>query len=387
MSLVGVKAEIRTFTLWTIAIAVGMTLTVAAILAALTYHITHPIAALTSTMGKLASGRLDTSIPALDRTDEIGSMAHSVEIFRRGLAETEQLRAGQEQLKVAAEAERHAMMRNLADSFEREVMGIVNGVSDAADELEAAAAALSSSAGTTQTLSGAVAATSGEVSSDVNSVAAAAEELSRSAEAIGEQVRELSGIASGAVEQARDTDSRFAKLSEAAARIGDAVKLITDIAGRTNLLALNATIEAARAGAAGKGFAVVANEVKTLAAQTSKATQEITRQIADIQNATAESVASMKHIGGTIARVSEIAICIAGAVDEQGGATQEISRNVHKVAEETTRSAEDIAKVSDGARATGAASSQVLTLAKTLSSDGGRLKRELDRFLESVRAA
>jgi methyl-accepting chemotaxis protein len=350
-------------------------------------RMSRPVIEMTGAMRRLARGDLKISIPGLGRADEIGDMANSVLVFKENAEHVAQLTLEQEQAKARAEKARQDALHQVAANFEREVMGIANGVNRAAEELEAAASALRDAAGTTEAISGSVAVSSSEVSHDVNSVAAATEELSRSAVEIGDQVRESSSIAVRAVEAAQVTDRRFGKLSHSAASIGDAVKLITDIAKRTNLLALNATIEAARAGAAGKGFAVVASEVKTLAAQTSKAAEEIVKQVGDIQNATEESVASMKHIGATIGRVSEIAANIAGAVGEQSEATEEISRNVHKAAQETKRSVSDIGKMSDGVRATGSASAQVLSLAKSLSADGGRLKRELDRFLESVRAA
>jgi methyl-accepting chemotaxis protein len=387
VSLAEVKGNLRVFALWTIGVAVGATVLLAGVLALVAYRTTSPILALTATMGKLAGGELDASIPALARSDEIGSMARSVEVFRQALIEAEKLRANQERFKREAEAEKRDAIAALAANFEREVMGIVNGVNEAATGLEGAAQTLSETASATEILSASVAKASGEVSDEVRSVAAATEQLSRSVMEISERVQESSQIASQAVQQTHETDSRFAKLSHAANRIGEVVRLITEVAGQTNLLALNATIEAARAGEAGKGFAVVAQEVKTLAAQTAKATDEISSQIGDIQSATEESVASMKQIDTTISRVSEIAMAIAAAVEEQDAATQEISRNVHQAADQTVRSAADIGKVSNDARATGESSSRVLSLARSLASDGSRLKLELNRFLESVRAA
>jgi methyl-accepting chemotaxis protein len=218
-------------------------------------------------------------------------------------------------------------------------------------------------------------------------VAAASEELASSVAEISRQVDASSRIAGEAVDQAQKTDSRISQLSQAAAKIGDVVNLIKTIAEQTNLLALNATIEAARAGEAGRGFAVVAAEVKTLAEQTAKATGEISQQIADIQSATQDSVVAIKEIGTTIGRISEISSTIASAVEEQGVATQEISRNVQRAADGTSQGAANIADVQRGVTETGAASSQVLSAAQSLSSESGRLKREVGKFMESVRAA
>ena len=189
------------------------------------------------------------------------------------------------------------------------------------------------------------------------------------------------------MEQAQKTNDRVNALSQAATRIGDVVELINTIAGQTNLLALNATIEAARAGDAGRGFAVVASEVKALAEQTARATGEISQQIAGMQAATQESVTAIKEIGGTIGRISEISSTIASAVEEQGAATQEISRNVQQASRGTQEVASNITDVQHGANETGSASSQVLASAQMLSKDSARLKTEVDKFLMTVRAA
>jgi methyl-accepting chemotaxis protein len=210
--------------------------------------------------------------------------------------------------------------------------------------------------------------------------------LSSSVNEISRQVQESARMASEAVGQARNTTDRVSQLSKAAARIGDVVELINTIAGQTNLLALNATIEAARAGEAGRGFAVVASEVKALAEQTAKATGEIGQQISGIQAATQDSVTAIREISGTIEKLSEISSTIAAAVEEQGAATQEISRNVQQAAEGTHQVSSNIVDVQRGANETGSASSQVLTAARSLSGDSSRLKSEVGRFLNSVRA-
>jgi methyl-accepting chemotaxis protein len=232
-----------------------------------------------------------------------------------------------------------------------------------------------------------VAASSEEASTNVQAVASASEELTSSVNEISRQVQESSRVANVAVDQAQRTNGRVGELSKAAARIGDVVELINTIAGQTNLLALNATIEAARAGEAGRGFAVVASEVKALAEQTAKATGEIGQQISGIQAATLESVNAIKEISGTIEKLSEISSTIAAAVEEQGAATQEISRNVQQAAQGTLQVSSNITDVQRGASETGSASSQVLSAAQSLSVDSNRLKLEVGKFLDSVRAA
>jgi methyl-accepting chemotaxis protein len=260
-------------------------------------------------------------------------------------------------------------------------------VSSASTELEASAKTLTSTAERGQEVSTTVAAASEEASANVQSVASATEELSSSITEISRQVQESARMAGDAVGQARTTTERVSELSKAATRIGDVVELINTIAGQTNLLALNATIEAARAGEAGRGFAVVASEVKALAEQTAKATGEIGQQISGIQSATQESVGAIKDISGTIERLSEISSAIAAAVEEQGAATQEISRNVQQAAQGTQQVSSNITDVQRGATETGSASSQVLSAAQSLSGDSNRLKLEVGKFLNTVRAA
>ena len=278
-------------------------------------------------------------------------------------------------------------LHNLAESFETAVGNIIENVSSASNELENSAVILTKSSAATQQLSMVVASASEETSTNVQSVASATEEMAGSINEIGRQVADSNRIANEAVDQAQKTDARIAELSLAANRIGDVTKLITTIAEQTNLLALNATIEAARAGDAGRGFAVVAQEVKALAAQTAKATSEISMQIAGMQAATHDSVVAIKEISGTIGRVSEIAAAIAAAIEEQGAATQEIARNVQQAAVGSTQVATSIADVNRGAGDTGSASSQVLSSAQMLSNENKRLKAEVAKFLATVRAA
>jgi methyl-accepting chemotaxis protein len=278
-------------------------------------------------------------------------------------------------------------MQKLANDFEGAVGEIIETVSSASTELEASAGTLTATAERAQEITTAVAAASEEASTNVQSVASATEEMASSVNEISRQVQESARMAGEAVEQARTTNDRVSELSKAAARIGDVVELINTIAGQTNLLALNATIEAARAGEAGRGFAVVASEVKALAEQTAKATGEIGQQITGIQAATQDSVNSIKEISGTIEKLSEISSTIAAAVEEQGAATQEISRNVQQAAQGTQQVSSNITDVQRGASETGSASSQVLSAAQSLSSDSNRLKLEVGKFLDTVRAA
>ncbi len=350
--------------------------------------IVKPVSGLTGGMKELAGGNFDVVLPGLGRKDEVGDMAQAVETFKVKLAEKAQQEAAEKHAQEAKlAARRKADMHELADSFEAAVGGIVQSVSSSATELEAAATTLTHTADHTQQLSTMVASASEEASTNVQSVSSATDELTASVGEIGRQVHESSRIAGEAVRQAQATDARITELSSAAQRIGDVVKLITAIAEQTNLLALNATIEAARAGEAGRGFAVVASEVKALAAQTSKATDDISAQIASMQTATHDSVAAIKEIGGTIGNIAQIAATIAAAVEEQGAATQEIARNVQQAAQGTNQVAANISDVSKGASETGSASSQVLSSARELSGQGNKLKLEVDKFLTTVRAA
>jgi methyl-accepting chemotaxis protein len=347
-----------------------------------------PLSGLTSGMKELAGGNFGVVLPGLDRKDEVGDMAQAVETFKVKAEEKarDEAEAKVKQDLVAAK-QRKADMIKLADDFENAVGEIVETVSLASTELEASAGTLTKTAERAQVITTTVAAASEEASTNVQSVASATEEMASSVNEISRQVQESARMANEAVDQARKTNERVGELSKAAARIGDVVELINTIAGQTNLLALNATIEAARAGEAGRGFAVVASEVKALAEQTAKATGEIGQQITGIQAATQESVHAIKEISGTIERLSEISSTIAAAVEEQGAATQEIFRNVQQAAQGTQQVSSNITDVQRGASETGSASSQVLSAAKSLSSDSNLLKLEVGKFLSSVRAA
>ena len=349
--------------------------------------ISGALASMVYAMTKLAGGDVKIAIPGLGRKDEIGEMAGAVEVFKTNMIETDRLRAEQQEAEQRQAEQRKADMRELANAFEGAVGEIVETVSSAATELEASANTLTKAAEQSQSLATAVAAASEEASTNVQSVASATEEMASSVNEISRQVQGSARIAGEAVEQAQKTNSRVSELSKAASRIGDVVELINTIAGQTNLLALNATIEAARAGEAGRGFAVVASEVKALAEQTAKATGEISQQISGIQAATQESVGAIKEISDTIGRMSEISSTIAAAVEEQGAATQEISRNIQQAAQGTQQVSSNITDVQHGATETGSASAQVHSSAKSLSSESNRLKLEVGKFLDSVRAA
>lgn len=352
------------------------------------FTIARPMRDLSGAMNDLAEGNFAVVLPGLGRKDEIGDVAGAVEKFKvkaqqRAHAEAE---AQQHQERGAAEQRKREMVK-MADDFETAVGEIVDTVSSASTELEASASTLTATAARAQELTTMVAAASETASTNVQSVASATEEMASSVNEISRQVQESSTIANQAVDQARKTNDRVAELAKAASRIGDVVELINTIAGQTNLLALNATIEAARAGEAGRGFAVVASEVKALAEQTAKATGEISAQISSIQTATQDSVCAIKEIGDTIGRMSEIASTIASAVEEQGAATQEISRNVQQAAQGTMQVSTNITDVQRGASETGSASSQVFSAARSLSQDSNRLKVEVGKFLNSVRSA
>jgi methyl-accepting chemotaxis protein len=376
-------------TLWTI---IYSTLAVALLVMAVSYlaarnGVARPLKAGISTMKRLAQGDLTVDTPTPRRDDEIGEIMTALAIFKTNGLEIERLKGEQQASERRTVEQRKADMHKLAGDFEGAVSEIIEMVSSASTELEASARTLTSTAERSQQLTTMVAAASEEASTNVRSVASATGQMASSVNEISRQVQTSANIANEAVAQARKTNDRVAELAKAAARIGDVVELINTIAGQTNLLALNATIEAARAGDAGRGFAVVASEVKALAEQTAKATGEISQQITGIQTATQESVGAIKEIGDTIGRMSEIASTIASAVEEQGVATQEISRNVQQAAHGTQQVSANITDVQRGTSETGSASSQVLTAAQSLLRDSNRLKLEVGKFLSTVRAA
>ncbi|MFZ5679756.1 MAG: methyl-accepting chemotaxis protein [Bradyrhizobiaceae bacterium] len=372
---------------WLAAGAVAAVLIAILIAAWVGRGLARPIVALQGAMRAITSGQHDVVVPGGNRRDEIGSMARAVEVFKDSLVETGRLRAAQEDQRIASEKERRSTVLALAERFETGVGGVVNAVGAASTELRNTAESMARTAEEATKQTTAVADASEEASANAQAVAAAIEELNASINEIAQQVNESAQVAGHAAQQANQTNAEVQGLALAAQKIGDVVKLISEIAAQTNLLALNATIEAARAGEAGRGFAVVASEVKALASQTSKATDEISAQVGAIQSATRTSVEAIDGITRTIGKVNEIASAIASAVEEQGAATREIAHNVSQAAKGTGEVSANIVGVRDAARETGVAADQVVSSAAELSQNGETLKAQVDAFLREVRAA
>ncbi|HXP96703.1 MAG TPA: methyl-accepting chemotaxis protein [Telmatospirillum sp.] len=373
--------------LWQVLVGFLVTVTAVGGLWLVAAGISRPIISMTDAMKRLAAGEKNVEVPARGQANEIGQMAEAVQVFKDNALAVDRLRTEQEQQKERAALEQKNAMNNLADTFEASVRGIVQAVSSQSTELEKSAQSLSSVAAVTERQASAVATASEQASANVQTVAAATNELSASIKEISHQAGESATVARSAVKEANGVNQRVNGLAIAVQKIGDVVKLINDIASQTNLLALNATIEAARAGDAGKGFAVVANEVKSLANQTAKATDEIASQISAVQQATHDAVDEIRNITATIDRISEISSAISSAVEEQGAATQEIARNVQEASLGVGDVTTNITSVTQASAETGQESAQVLTAAQLLTEQSERLRADVDEFIAKIRKA
>jgi methyl-accepting chemotaxis protein len=348
--------------------------------------IVRPLTELAAVTVKLAEGDSAQQVPATERSDEIGAVARAVEVFKQNQLEMQRMRAEQEALAEQAAQERRRQMLGLADELEGKVDSVVKLVCDNAGDIVGRAEAMGSKIDSTTSRTLGMAEAAERTAGNLQTVAAAAEELSRSINEIAERVTQSSTMAHGAVEQADAVDRRIRDLAAAVGSIGEVVNLINDIASQTNLLALNATIEAARAGEAGKGFAVVANEVKGLATQTAKATEQIASQITGVQTATQEAVVAISGITRTIGSLNEVATAIAAAVEEQGAATREIAHNVDSVNADAALVKTSVIEATQSAASSYSGAIQVLWAANDLATPADRLRTEVEAFLRTVRA-
>jgi methyl-accepting chemotaxis protein len=352
--------------------------------AAIVRSITEPLSRMVALMERLAADDLEVQVFGIGRRDEIGHIAKAVQVFKANALAKRAMEAERAQDEAAAAERRRADMAALVGRFRAEVGHTLEAVTEASRAMQGTAQNLSAISGQVDAQAAAVAAAASQAAANVQTVATAAEELSSSVSEIGRQVAESSSVARDAVREAENTDSIVRGLSDTATRIGDIIQIITDIASQTNLLALNATIEAARAGDAGKGFAVVAGEVKNLANQTARATDEIATQIGAVQGETGRAVAALRMVLDTIGRMDQIATTIAGAVEQQAAATAEIARNVEQAAHGTQDVSANIAGVTRAAGAAGAAARTVLQAAEGLAGDSQGLSIAVDGFLAGV---
>jgi methyl-accepting chemotaxis protein len=365
------------------ALVAGLLALLAALLAR---RISVPIKTLTTAMHRLAGGDQDVQVPAVERKDEVGTMAAAVVVFKENAARTQRLEA-QRREEESRKTTRQSRIEERIAVFERSVQGALGVLATASGRMKATAESMSATAEQTRSQAAAVSGAAAEAAENVETVAAATVEMSASIGEISRQMAKTSDIATRAVEEAAHTGTTMQELDRAAQKVGQVVQLINDIAAQTNLLALNATIEAARAGEAGKGFAVVASEVKSLATQTAKATDEIGAQINAMQGTAKGAVDAMMRIDRTIAEVNDIATSIAAAIEEQGASTQEITRNTQQAARGAGEVTRTIAGVDQAANATGLAATHVLTSARELAEQAEGLRAEISKFLAGIRAA
>ena len=348
--------------------------------------VSRPVALVTRIMGRMAGGERAIDVPATNRADEIGQMYAALSTFKESLTKADRL-AEQEQAEAEARAKRGDRMEAVCRGFDEAITGLLKGVEDVMAELRRSAQTMSEAARQTEAEATAANAASQSAGSNVNSVAGATEELVASVGEIGRQTERSSEIAARAAARASETDKQIQGLAEAAQKVGDVVKLITDIAEQTNLLALNATIEAARAGEAGKGFAVVASEVKNLANQTAHATEEIAQQVATIQSETKTAVGAIQGISTIVGEINQIAAAIAAAIEQQGSATREIARNVEGASSGTQSVSTSIGHVSEAATQTGGAAKAMLDAVTKLAERSTQVQGKVSEFLREIRTA
>ena len=376
----------ETTRLWILGAVVVATLSAAVMGIMIVYGVSRPVVAMTAAMKRLAARDMAAEIVGVGRRDEIGQMADALQVFKDGMIEADRVAAASAAEQAAKEKRTQTIERLLQD-FDRHTAGVFGNLATASGDLAGTAETMAELARQTNGQASASAAAAEQTSANVQTVAAAAEEMAASIQEIGRQVSRSTDIASKAVREAEETTGSVRGLAGETGRIGEVVKLIQSIAEQTNLLALNATIEAARAGEAGKGFAVVAGEVKTLANQTAKATEDIASQIANVQAATQRTVGAIEGIAGTITTMNEIAAAIAAAIEEQNATTGEISRNAQEAARGTGQVSDTIAQVNDAATRTGSAAGKVLDASGTLSAQADGLRREVEGFLAAIRTA